>query len=39
MLGELLVPAADEINQDPEFSATVITASEFEQVGRLAILP
>lgn len=31
MLGEILVPDVDEINQDPEFSATRITATEVWQ--------
>ena len=39
MLGEILMPAVDEINQDPEFSGTAITASEFEQVWRRATRP
>jgi hypothetical protein len=32
MLGEIPVPHADEISQDPEFSATEITATEFEHI-------
>jgi hypothetical protein len=36
MLGEILMPDVDEVNQDPEFSATAITATEFEQVWQRA---
>lgn len=36
VLGEKVVPAVDEINEDPEFSAAAITAEEFEQVWRRA---
>jgi hypothetical protein len=39
MLSEILTPADDEINQDPQFSATAIPASEFEQVWQRAIQP
>jgi hypothetical protein len=39
MLSEIPTPADDEINQDPQFSATTIHASEFEQVWRHAIQP
>jgi hypothetical protein len=39
-LSSILTPTADEINQDPEeFSATTITASEFEQVWQRATRP
>jgi hypothetical protein len=37
MLGEKLMPDVEEINQDPEFSATVITAEEFERAWQRAI--
>jgi hypothetical protein len=36
MLGEKMMPGVDEINEDPEFSATAITAEEFERVWRRA---
>jgi Domain of unknown function (DUF6881) len=36
MLGEKLMPDVGEINQDPEFSATIITADEFETAWRRA---
>ena len=36
MLGEILMPDVDQINQDPQFSATAITATEFEQVWQRA---
>ena len=36
MLSESLTPADDEINQDPQFSATAIPASEFEQAWQRA---
>jgi hypothetical protein len=39
MLSEILTPADDEINQDPQFSATAIPASEFEQVWQGATQP
>jgi hypothetical protein len=35
-LGRMLMPSADEINEDPEFSATAITAEEFERTWRRA---
>ena len=37
-LSESLTPA-DEINQDPQFSATTIPASEFERVWQRATQP
>jgi len=37
ILGEKMMPGAAEINQDPEFSATIITGTEFERVWRRAI--
>jgi hypothetical protein len=39
MLGEILTPSVGEIDQDPELSATTITASEFEQVWQRATQP
>jgi hypothetical protein len=36
ILGEKMMPDVDEINQDPEFSATVIAAEEFERVWQRA---
>lgn len=36
VLGEKVVPATDEINEDPEFSAEAITAEEFERVWQRA---
>ncbi len=36
MLGEKMMPGVDEINQDPEFSATVIMAEEFERLWQRA---
>jgi hypothetical protein len=36
MLGERLMPDVEDINQDPEFSATAITEDEFEAVWRRA---
>ena len=36
ILGEKAMPGVDEINEDPEFSAAVITAEEFEQVWQYA---
>jgi hypothetical protein len=35
-LGQVLTPTVEELNEDPEFSATAITAEEFEQVWRRA---
>jgi len=37
MLAEKMMPGVDEINQDPDFSATAITAEEFERVWQRAI--
>jgi hypothetical protein len=37
MLGEKMMPGVDEINQEPEFSATVIMAEEFERVWQRAM--
>jgi hypothetical protein len=39
MLGLVLTPTIAEINQDPEFSATTLTASEFEQAWQRATQP
>jgi len=39
MLGEIPTPADDEINQDPQFSATAIPASEFERIWQRATKP
>lgn len=39
MLGEKLMPEVEDINQDPEFSATVITGGEFEEVWLRAAEP
>jgi uncharacterized protein DUF6881 len=36
MLGEKLMPGVAEINEDPQFSAAVITAAEFERVWQRA---
>ena len=36
MLGEDIVPGTDEINEDPEFTATAIDAEEFRQVWKRA---
>jgi predicted 3-demethylubiquinone-9 3-methyltransferase (glyoxalase superfamily) len=36
VLGETVMPALDEINEDPEFSAAAITAEEFERVWQRA---
>jgi Domain of unknown function (DUF6881) len=36
VLGERVMPGADEINEDPEFSVAAITAEEFEQVWQRA---
>jgi hypothetical protein len=36
VLGEKLMPDLDDINQDPEFSATAITAGEFEALWQRA---
>jgi hypothetical protein len=35
-LGEILVPTAEEINEDPEFSAVVISAEDFDLVWQRA---
>lgn len=36
VLGQGLMPRVDEINDDPEFSASFITAEDFEVVWRRA---
>jgi hypothetical protein len=37
VLGQEVVPTVDEINEDPEFSASNINAEEFEAVWRSAV--
>lgn len=37
MLGEQLMPAVEEINEGPEFSAEAISAAEFERVWQQAV--
>jgi hypothetical protein len=36
VLGEMVMPGVDEINEDPEFSAAAIAAEEFERVWQRA---
>jgi len=38
-LGEILTPRVEEINQDPQYTATAITALEFEEVWQRATEP